>query len=187
MDAVIPDFDSVLRDGRAVHIRAMLTTDEAEFLQAFARLSQHARYMRFMHAVREPNRDRLRQVLASFPDKGIGLVATAPAEDGIDIVGSAVAITTGDGSDAEFAITVADDFGGCGLATTLMNTLIDAARQRGLVELQGFVLAENEPMLRLARKLGFVVEVDPDDARVRLCRLRLGPAPVALQSASSGP
>ena len=176
MDDAVPDFDTPLRDGRSVHIRAMGPSDEAEFLQAFERLSHHARYMRFMHVVREPNVDRLRQVLASFPEKGIGLVATVAAADGLDIVGSAVAVLTGDGSRAEFAITVADDFGGTGLATTLMKTLIDAARRRGLAELEGFVLAGNQPMLRLAHKLGFHIEVDPDDASLRLCRLPLNPA-----------
>ena len=39
--------------------------------------------------------------------------------------------------------------------------------------MEGFVLAENQPMLRLARRLGFSVERDPDDASVRVCRLPL--------------
>ncbi len=56
-----------------------------------------------------------------------------------------------------------------------MKTLIDAARRRGLGEWAGFVPADKPPMLRLARKPGFQVEADPDDARLRRCRWRLRP------------
>lgn len=75
----------------------------------------------------------------------------------------------------EFAITVAAAFGSAGLATTLMTTLIDAARTRGIGEMEGIVLAVNRPMLSLARRLGFAVAADPDDAAVRRCVLTLGP------------
>ena len=47
--------------------------------------------MRFMRVVREPDPERVRSTLASFPEAGIGIVATVPAADGIDIVGSAIA------------------------------------------------------------------------------------------------
>jgi hypothetical protein len=39
--------------------------------------------------------------------------------------------------------------------------------------MEGFVLAVNQPMLRLARRLGFSVSPDPDDPSLRICRLRL--------------
>ena len=126
------DTDVALRDGRVVHIRAMRVTDEAEILQAFDRLSANARYMRFMHTVREPNLARLRKVLASFPESGFGIVASVPAADGIDIVGTAVFVLGHDPSTCEFAITIAADYGGAGLGRTLLTVLIDAARRRGL-------------------------------------------------------
>lgn len=174
MDAGFTAFDTTFRDGRSVHIREVQPSDEAEFVQAFERMGADARYMRFMRAVREPNRERLRRVLASFPAGGIGIVATVPAADGIDIVGSAVAIFTSDRTSCEFAITVASAFGGAGLATTLMTALIDATRRRGIGEMEGFVLAVNQPMLRLAKRLGFSIAPDPEDASVRLCRMQLG-------------
>ena len=169
-----PAWSVTLRDGRAVELRAVCPADEAELLQAFERMSSDARYMRFMHAIREPNIERVRSALASFPEKGIGLVATVPAADGIDIVGSAIAVFANDGASCEFAITVASAFGGAGLATTLMNALIDEARRRGRTQMEGFVLTQNQPMLRLARRLGFSVEMEPGDPTVRICRMALG-------------
>lgn len=174
MDRELPGPDVTLRDGRIVHVRTMRAQDEAELLQAFDRMSDDARYMRFMRVVREPNLERVRKVLGSFPEKGIGLVATAPAADGVDIVGSAIAVIGGEPGNCEFAISVDSKFGGTGLATRVLNMLIEAARKRGLQVMEGIVLAENQPMLRLAKRLGFSIEPDPDDRAVRLVRLQLG-------------
>jgi acetyltransferase len=172
-----PEFvacDTPLRDGRTVHIRAIERSDETEVLQAFDRMSADARYMRFMRVVREPNRERLRKALASMPSMGFGIVATAPAADGVDIVGSATYMVGSDPLRGEFAINVDADYGGAGLGRRLMTALIDVAARRGLRELEGFVLTENKPMLRLAAGLGFAVTPDPDDPTVRICHLRLG-------------
>jgi RimJ/RimL family protein N-acetyltransferase len=173
MNTGFTDFDATLRDGRAIHIRAMRPTDEAELVQAFGRMSEDARYMRFMRFVREPNLERVRKALASFPEGGIGIVATVPAADGIDIVGSATYLVGNDSNTCEFAINVASEFGGVGLASTLLTALINAAKARGLTEMDGYVLAMNQPMLRLARRLGFTITSDPEDGAVRICRLRL--------------
>ena len=173
-DSSFTDVDATLRDGRTVHIRTMRPADEAELLQTFGRMSDDARYMRFMRSVREPNMERVRKVLASFPDSGLGIVATVPAADGIDIVGSAIYVIGNARTTCEFAINVSSGFGGAGLASTLMKVLIDLAKKHGIEEMEGFVLAANQPMLRLARRLGFDIVVDPDDRTVRICRLRLG-------------
>jgi len=172
-DAGITERDLALRDGRTVHLRSVSPADEAEILQAFERLSDEARYMRFMRIVNAPDRDRLRAVLASFPEAGIGLVATVPADDGLDIVGSAIAVYSADRTSCEFAITVASGFGGVGLAKALMIELIDEARRRGLAAMEGFVLSQNRAMLGLAKRLGFSIAYEPDDASVRICRLAL--------------
>ena len=165
--------DIALRNGRTVRLRAIGPADEEEILQAFDRLGSHARYMRFMHAVQEANVRRLRQVLESFPEKGLAIAATVPAEDGIDIVGSATFMIGPRGDDCEFAVSVVDDWAGAGLGRVLMTALIEAARRRGLREMTGFVLAQNDPMLRLAARLGFAVGRDPDDFSQCICRLDL--------------
>jgi acetyltransferase len=170
MHSDFTEFDSSLRDGRIVHIRAMRKSDEAAILQAFGRLSPEARYMRFMRVVGEPNIERLRKALASFPGSGLGIVASA---GGSSIVGSAVFLIGKDPTTCEFSTTVAGDYGGQGLGRVLMTALVSAAKQRGLHEMEGFVLAKNQPMLRLATRLGFSISSDPDDPAVRICRLRL--------------
>jgi acetyltransferase len=168
-------FDLTLRDGRVVHLRAIAPADEAEILQTFDRLSDEAKYMRLMRVVRELDVERVRRGIASFPDAGIGIVATVPAADGIDIVGSAIAVFGGDRTQCEFAITVVSEFGGVGLATAIMTTLIDEARHRGLKVMEGIVLTQNQSMLRLAKRLGFSIGPEPGDPTVRKCRMTLNP------------
>ncbi|MDZ7653445.1 MAG: hypothetical protein U5L03_13325, partial [Burkholderiaceae bacterium] len=123
-----------------VHIRAIHTTDEAELLQAFERLSPEARYMRFMRAVRAPDLHRLRKALSAFPESGVGLVATVPAADGIDIVGSAVCFVGAEPVRGEFAISVAGNYGGAGLG---QRDLIDAALVVVIGRNGGFALAQH--------------------------------------------
>lgn len=175
MDPLQTGIDVALRDGRTVHVRTIQTTDEGEILQAFGRMSAEARYMRFMRVVKEPNLERLHKALAAFPESGTGIVATVPAADGIDIVGSAIFVIGQDRSSCEFAINVDSNYGGTGLGRALMTTLIEEATRRGLIEMEGFVLTENKPMLRLASRLGFKTHRDPDDASVQHCRLSLRP------------
>jgi len=173
MSTSIPEADITLRDGRTVLLRDMRATDESEILQAFDRMSEGARYMRFMRVVREPNIERLRKALASFPEHGIGLVATVQAADGVDIVGSAIAVIESDPSACEFAINVDKTFSGTGLATALMKQLIVSAGERDVKLMEGYVLAENQAMLRLAQRLGFTIAPDPEDRAVRICSLPL--------------
>jgi acetyltransferase len=68
----------------------------------------------------------------------------------------------------EFSTTVSASHGGHGLGRALMSGLIAAAQQRGLREMEGFVLAKNQPMLRLASRPGFSVSPDPADASSHL-------------------
>jgi acetyltransferase len=174
VEAAFTDFDTTLRDGRSVRVRAMSVADDTEILQAFDHLSEDVRYMRFMRVVREVDRDRLRKTLASFPVRGFGIVATIPAADGFDIVGSAILVIDKSPSVCEFAITILPEYGGAGLGRTLLSALIAMAKRRGLKHMEGFVLTVNQPMLKLASRLGFSIARDPDDVSVCNCRLSLG-------------
>lgn len=165
--------DARLRDGSRVHVRALLPSDEDEMLQAFHRLGAEARYMRFMVAVRTPNVERLRVVLASFPEKGLAIAATVPAADGVDIAGAASCMLLPDETTCEFAITIVPEWGRKGLGRILMDSIIGAARQGGLEQMRGYILAQNAPMLRLANRVGFATRRDPGDPSVKIATLDL--------------
>jgi L-amino acid N-acyltransferase YncA len=66
----------------------------------------------------------------------------------------------------EFAITVAEDWRGSGLASALLSSLVRFAPRDGYRTMEGLVLAENAPMLALARNAGFSAHRVPEDASV---------------------
>ena len=75
---------------------------------------------------------------------------------------------------AEYAIAVRSDWKGRGVGFLLMTRLIDIARQRGIGELTGEVLRENEPMLQMCRELGFSMVPQPADPAIVLVKKILG-------------
>jgi acetyltransferase len=78
-----------------------------------------------------------------------------------------------DGHSAEFAVIVQPDVKHHGVASHLMQRLIDWARQGGITEVVGQVLAENAPMLAFVRHLGFAVRRMRDEPDVIEARLSL--------------
>src|SRR5262245_34067665 len=162
-----------LRDGRRVRLREIRPDDQDEVRQAFARLSSESRYTRFMSSIKELSPQMLDRAVHLQGQREVGLVAETDAPDGIDIVGGARYYIQSDADTCEFAVTVVDGWQGVGLASRLMRELIQAARERGLRRMEGFVLAANTSMLDLARRLGFTVNTDLHDVTVKVVRLDL--------------
>ena len=163
-----------LRDGREVMLREIKAQDDREILEAFHRLSPDSRYTRFMIPMRDLPPKMLEAATHPRPDQDFVLVAVidegGPNED---IVGGARYAGAPGSETCEFAVTVADDWHGLGLASRLMEILIAVATARGLRCMEGYVLAVNTPMRRLATRLGFVDRRCPDDAALRVVSLSL--------------
>jgi RimJ/RimL family protein N-acetyltransferase len=163
-----------LRDGREVMLREIQAQDKEEMLAAFHRLSADSRYTRFMMAMREPSPAMLEAATHPLRDREFALVAVISGEGGADnIVGGARYVYAPGSDTCEFAVTVADDWHGLGLASRLLRTLIASATARGLHCMEGYVLAVNTPMRRLARRLGFVDRQCDEDATLRVMSLGL--------------
>jgi RimJ/RimL family protein N-acetyltransferase len=157
-----------LRDGREVTLRAIVETDAVEIGQAFERLSADSRYYRFMQHKRQLDPAALDRGVHPRPGRDFAFVATSPTADGFDIVGAAqyVRANRRGSKTCEFAITVAEDWRGSGLAQQLLASLVRRARLDGYRKMEGSVIADNVPMLALARKLKFTVHPVPDDSTV---------------------
>ena len=147
-------------------LRAIVPADAPEIVQAFERLSSESRYNRFMQHKKQIDGAALDRGVHPRPGRDFAFVATIPAADGIDIVGAAQYVPAGEGNDktCEFAITVAEDWRGTGLATQLLASLVRRARRDGYQTMEGWVLAENTAMLALARKRQFKTEAVPGGA-----------------------
>jgi FixJ family two-component response regulator len=156
----------ILRNGTEVSIRAIQPGD-AEIEQAFVRgLSARSRYLRFFSTIKELSPYMLEQFTHPRYPCNWALIATisdAERETEIGVVRYAASEVD---SCAEFAIVVADEWQGLGIATQLLRELITVAERAGIERLEGLVLRENRAMLELANELGFTTERYPDDATV---------------------
>jgi RimJ/RimL family protein N-acetyltransferase len=163
-----------LRDGREVMLREIQAQDREGMLAAFHRLSAHSRYTRFMMSMRELSPAMLEAATHPMPDREFALVAVSVDAGADNIVGGARYAYAPGSDTCEFAITVADDWHGLGLASRLLRILIANATARGLHCMEGYVLAANAPMRRLAKRLGFVDRQCPDDVTLRVMSMSLG-------------
>jgi acetyltransferase len=165
-----------LAGGGEVLVRP-IQPDDAQMLQTLVRsLTPESRYMRFASAITELPAPLLARLTLIDYDREMALVAVAsdgaPAAEGGPaserIVGVSRIITNPDQASCEFSLLVADDFAGRGLGSRLMESIIEVAREKGLTEIDGLVLAQNSGMLRLMKNLGFSVKPFAEDADFRL-------------------
>jgi acetyltransferase len=166
----------VLPDGTPVTVRPIRPEDgelEREFVDA---LSPESRYYRFFYQLNELTPAMLARFTQVDYDREMALVAVAdvPHPHGHPVfVGVARYIANPDGESAEFAIVVADEWQGRGVARALMARLIASAKRRGLARLEGAVLRANARMLAFVASLGFGTRDDPEDAEQVLTSLPL--------------
>lgn len=166
-----------MRGGGEYHVRP-IRPDDAQMLQKLVReLSPESRYFRFVSQLAELPTSMLARFTLIDYDREMALVAVhrdsmvdehGDTHETERIIGVSRYVTNPDQSSCEFALLVADDFAGRGLGSRLMFAIMEVARDRGLAEIQGLVLANNPNMLKLMRRLGFEVRAFPDDPEFRL-------------------
>lgn len=164
-----------LRSGELLKLRP-IRPEDADLERAFvAGMSEESRYRRFMQHLPALTPQMLARFTQVDYDRELALIALAGDAPAEAIVAVARYVGNPDHESAEFAIAVADAWHGRGLGRAMMQALIACAKRRGFRRLLGVVLASNEPMLAMCRKLGFVAQHDPDDADQVLVTLELGP------------
>jgi acetyltransferase len=152
-------------------IRPIRPEDAQAHAAFFSRLSpQDIRY-RFFTAVRELSLEQTVRLTQIDYDREMAFIAVREATG--ETVGVSRLACDSDGQSGEFAVIVQADMKGRGLASHLMHRLIDWARARGLREVVGQVLADNQPMLAFIRHLGFSVHRMADDPEVMEARFLL--------------
>ena len=166
-----------LRGGGEYTIRPIHPDDAHMLKKLVSELSPQSRYFRFVSSMAELPPSMLARFTLIDYDREMALVAvvkerTATPEGDISeterIVGVSRYVTNPDQSSCEFALVVADDFNGKGLGSRLMESIMDVAREKGLSEIEGLVLANNSGMLKLMRGLGYQVKSYAEDPDFKL-------------------
>jgi len=166
------------RAGGGEYLVRPILPHDAHMLQRLVKeLSPESRYFRFVSQMAELPPSMLARFTLIDYDREMALVAVhreRMVDDAGDvhyndrIIGVSRYVTNPDHISCEFALVVADDFAGCGIGARLMLSIMEVARERGLSEIQGLVLANNPNMLKLMRRLGFAVRPFEEDPEFRL-------------------
>ncbi len=156
-----PTSTMALSEGGDVTFR-MMTPSDAEIEQAFVSgLSPESRYQRFFYGLQRLPPHMLAQLTqVQFPFS-YAVIATVMEEGREKQIGVARYAPTEEEGVAEFAVVVADQWHGRGIATRLMHLVtVAAAIGGGIHRLDGIILRDNKAMRALADKLGFDAVVD---------------------------
>lgn len=146
--------DVVLPDGTTVRVRAIRPDDRERMLGLWARTSEASRRARF-HGHFTLDEHNVGRFTDLDPQLQHALVATLGRADDERIVAVARYERDEPGSvGAEFAALVEDDHQGRGIGTALVRALAGDARDDGVEQLTGDILADNARMLRLVQELG---------------------------------
>lgn len=163
-----PDFEysRELDDGTGITIRTMRPED-ASIEQDFVRsLSTRSKALRFLSPIKELSAAVLEKFThTEFPNE-MALIATVNKKQREREIGVARYAPGTGSAEVEFAVVVADEWQGMGLATELLRHLFGIASEVGIDSIEGVILRDNVPMLRLARKLGFRIQPDKQDPSI---------------------
>ncbi|WP_342050135.1 MULTISPECIES: bifunctional acetate--CoA ligase family protein/GNAT family N-acetyltransferase [unclassified Cupriavidus] len=177
--AILPYPAHLARDltwhGETLRLRPVRPDDERAyrtFLEALSPADMHARYFCML---RHPVHSQLARMTQIDYAREMCFVIERPARGGrpAELLGECRAMADPDNERAEFAVCVRTDCKGQGLGRLLLTAMIAYSRAHGTGTLYGMTSRANEPMLGLARSLGF--ETAPDADVTRLLR-RLRPA-----------
>ena len=134
-------------------VRAIRPADAPGLVEAFEQLSETSRYRRFFTV--KPHLSERSVIFFTDVDHHDheALVAVAPGSG--QLVGVARFLRNpGEPDQAEAALTVIDSWQQRGVGTALLRELAQRAAEEGIRYFTAEILAENRPMLTLARRLG---------------------------------
>ncbi len=156
-----------LRDGSRVRIRQGHRSDRELLLRGFERLSSESRYRRFLVPMAALTDEMVRYLtevdhhdheamiaLDEETGEGIGVARYVRSQDRHDV--------------AELAVTVIDEWQGKGLGTVLVEVLSARARAEGITTFSALMLARNEEMMDLLKRLDTVRIIDQELGTVEI-------------------
>ena len=164
-----------LASGKVLLLRPM-RHDDGEREETFVRgLSWESGYQRMLGAIKITSEWIERMTHIDYR-RHMAFAVTTVKDGGEQFVGVGRYVVDAATGNAEVALVIADAWHGKGLGRQMLELLLQHARDAGVREAEGVVLATNRPMPRLAGSVGFSLKADPEDATIVRMRRKLDDA-----------
>ena len=148
-----------------LRLRPIKAEDEKALAEFYKTLSPETLRFRFFNSRQHFDHKELARFSQIDYDREMAFVAINDKK----IAGVVRSWIDPDSITAEFSVVVGDSFVGHQLGFILMSKMIDyLAKQRGVLQLTGTVLPNNGPMLKLARRLGFIEKENSSEGVVEI-------------------
>ena len=155
-----------LKDGTTAILRPIRPEDEPLMVKFHQTLSERSVYLRYFAPLKLDQRiahERLSRLCFIDYDREMALIVERPdpATHATEILGVGRLSKLHGANEAEFAVTVSDQWQGHGLGTQLLRQLVEVGRDEKLERITASILADNHEMQSVARKAGFTLRTIP--------------------------
>ena len=173
MSDTLDAFPVTLRDGTPLVLRRLRRSDRRRLAEGMKELSVQSRLQRFFTPLLELSKTQLDYLTRLDQMTHVAWVALTPLEK--DEAGQSRGVGVGrfardddEAHQAEFALTVVDDYQGRGLGAALLAALYVNALRLGIHTLSGQVLARNDVLKNWLVALGATVHPQGEAVRIDL-------------------
>jgi GNAT superfamily N-acetyltransferase len=146
------------KTGLEIFLRPVKISDEPLVKDFFHHFSSESLYRRFFSRWPDLPHDFLQKFVIIDYTKKMVILAVNQREGKQEVIGIGQYWIEEAAHTADVALAVRDDYQNQGVGYQLFSYITYLARKQGLLGFSASILMENDPMLRLCRKMGFSIE-----------------------------
>lgn len=154
------------QDGEDYILRPIEPGDAASLIRGYDAMSDQSKWFRMLHTVPHLTEEMAQHFCAPERDRDVCIVVLGRGSLQGEILGGARIAGEVDGRRAEFSVSLRPEAHGLGLAHRALKMVLQSATEMGYDAVWGMIAINNTPMLRLARRMGFNMTPEPDDAAI---------------------
>jgi len=147
----------VFKNGLRAQVRTIKPSDESMIKDLFYHLSDASVYFRYFAPQKSMPHENLEQYVNVSDNDGVSIVVTVGPWENCRIVAEARYLLDQKKEFADASFMVDEDFHSLGLASFLLNHMIEIAKERGVKGFTADVLLSNYAMLRVFEKVPYVL------------------------------
>jgi N-acetylglutamate synthase-like GNAT family acetyltransferase len=167
-----PSVRIITRSGYAFDVRPARREDESALVDFFTHVTPEDMRFRFLTALREVGHDRLEAMTNVDHHQTENFLAFA--DNGTEIIASAMLACDANMKRGEVAISIRSDFKNKGVSWELLEHVAAYAESIGVETLESIESRDNHAAINLEREMGWTATSYPGDASLLLVQRKLG-------------